>query len=104
MLQYSINGGSIWLIDLVNLVPTSARLDGFDISASQFPTKEWLPPNVLLHCLDIFDKIPANLHGQYDIINVRYFCLVVRDNNPTPMIDNLLKMLSMYLAAVFSRS
>ena len=92
----------IWLIDLQSQLPTSAVLDGFDVSASQFPPKEWLPHNVSLYSLDIFEDIPERWCGQYDIINIRYFCCVVRDNAPDQIIRNILKMLSMSYDALVS--
>lgn len=83
----------IWLIDLNRQLP-SAQLDGFDISAEQYPPKQWLPTNLSLSTLDIFPPVPEELIGKYDIIHVRLFILVVRDDDPTPILRNLISMLS----------
>ncbi|MCJ1311616.1 hypothetical protein MMC25_005289 [Agyrium rufum] len=86
-------GTGIWLLDLLDSVPKSTRLDGFDVQGSQFPAKEWLPPNVHLSQLNAFDELPVDLHGKYDIVNVRYFCCVVQQNDPSAILKNLVKML-----------
>ena len=85
----------IWLIDLQSHLPSSTVLDGFDISTAQFPPKEWLPGNVSLNFLDIFEEIPEHLLGIYDVINIRYFACVVKNNQPALVIENVSKMLSM---------
>ena len=85
---------SCWLIDVAQEVPRTFRLDGFDISASQFPAAELLPENMTLKTMDIFADIPEDLVGKYDIVHVRAFALVVRDGDPGPILENLIKMLS----------
>lgn len=44
--------------------------------------------------LDIFQDVPDHLTGRYDAIHVKHFLLVVRGNDPRPVIRNMLKMLS----------
>ena len=58
-------GTGIWLLDVRNILPTSARLHGFDINLSQCPPQSWLPNNVSMHILDIHDDLPTDLQGQY---------------------------------------
>lgn len=70
------------------------QLDGFDITDAQFPPKEWLPPNVTLDTLNILDSIPERLLGKYDIVNIRYFALLVKENNPASLLRNLTSLLS----------
>lgn len=92
---------SIWLIDLQSHLPSSALLDGFDVSSLQFPPKEWLPPNVSLKLLNILEEVPEHLHGKYDVVNIRYFCCVVKDNDPGLVIKNVLKMLSISRSSLY---
>lgn len=72
----------------------SAQFDGFDISLTQCPPPEWLPSNVSIRKLDILKLLPDELVGQYDIVNVRLFLCVIRNDDPVPVLTNLLKMLS----------
>ena len=58
-------GTGIWLLDVADSLSSSTHLDGLDISLSQTPPKEWLPPNVSMRQLDIFEDIPEELVGQY---------------------------------------
>ena len=84
---------SIWLIDISRQLQ-SAQLDGFDISAGQYPPQEWLPNNISLTSLDIYEDIPESLQGKYDIVHVRLFLAVVRKSDPGPILDRLRRMLS----------
>ena len=83
----------IWLIDLGRQLH-SVRLDGFDISAGQYPPQEWLPGNISLTTLDVHEPIPEALHGKYDVVHVRLFLTVVRNDDPRPILANMLRMLS----------
>ena len=85
-------GTAIWLMDVARDLPT-AQLDGFDISLTQAPPKEWLPPNVGLRTWNIFDDVPTDLLARYDIVHVRLLILVVENSDPRPIIQNLAKML-----------
>ena len=84
---------SIWLIDLAKQ-HSQAHFDGFDISSAQFPHPAWLPRNSTLGILDLLKPIPEHLHGQYDIVHVGLIVLVVQYDDPLPVLDNLLKLLS----------
>lgn len=83
----------IWLIDISRQL-TSARLDGFDVSIDQYPAKEWLRPNTSLQELNIHKPIPEDFKDKYDIVNVRLFLTVVKNDDPSPIIRNLMDMLS----------
>lgn len=72
----------------------SWKLEGFDFSDLQFPVKEYLPENVSLQTLDIFDYIPKDLIGKFGIVHIRAFALVIKFGNPGPLLENLLKLLS----------
>lgn len=73
---------------------SSARLDGFDISSDQFPRNDSLPANVSLQTLDVFAPIPEELIGKYDLVNVQLFLAIVRNDDPRPILKNLISMLS----------
>lgn len=97
--QLLINGLRIWLLDVATTVPKSVQLHGFDISDGQHPAKEYLPDNVRLGVFDaLADDIPEHLRGVYDVVHLRFFALIVRNNNVQPLIRNALRMLSMTLS------
>ena len=73
-----------------------ARLDGYDISAAQYPPEAWLPTKVTLSTLDIFQDVPIELEGQFDVVHLRAFLAVVKNNDPTPILQNLIKLLSAF--------
>ena len=37
--------------------------------------------------------------GQYDVVHVQLFACIVKDNDPTPLVSNLTRLLSTYLKA-----
>jgi len=69
-------------------------MSGFDISSAHFPATDNLPDNITLGTLDSFiDTIPEAMIGKFDIVHVRAFAAVVKNDNPGPLITNALKML-----------
>lgn len=81
-------------MDLARQFPDSMRLDGIDIDLTQCPPREWLPPNVTLRQWDVFSEVPEDLYESYDIVCVRHLNLTSRENDPTDILKNLLKLLS----------
>lgn len=94
----------IWLHDLAREKPTSFELHGFDISLDQIGPKAWLPANVHMHKWNIFDEPDPRFLGYFDVVHVRLITVVVRNNDPQPILANLTKLLSTYcfLAILFS--
>lgn len=84
---------SIWLIDLAKELP-HAILDGFDISAVQFPHKNWLPARVTLQELNALGPMPKELLGRYDVVHVGLVVLLVPGGDPSVLVNNLLSLLS----------
>ncbi len=85
-------GTAIWLIKVAREYP-SARLDGFDINVSQAPPMQWLAPNITLRTWNIFEPVPEDLIGIYDIVHVRLLVLVVQKDNLRNVIRTLLRLL-----------
>ncbi|KAL2815034.1 S-adenosyl-L-methionine-dependent methyltransferase [Aspergillus cavernicola] len=86
-------GTGIWPISLSRRVPSTVQIDGFDITDDQFPPSDWLPPNVSLRILDILKRVPEELKGQYDVVCIRYFGVLIRNNDPEFVLRNLVDML-----------
>lgn len=72
----------------------AAQIDGFDISFAQCPPPEWLPDGVRLRELDLYEPLPAELEGIYDVVHLRLFFVVIRNDDPGPVLRNMLRMLS----------
>ena len=70
------------------------KLLGLDISDANFPFRDHLPKNVLLRTLDIFDPVPDDLVGKFDIVHVRAFGAIVGREGPSPVVQNILGFLS----------
>ena len=84
----------IWIVD-TNREFSSAVFDGFDISEDMYPQKVWLPANVLLRTLNIKEPVPAELVGQYDIVNLWLFIDIVdNDDDAKNILSNLKTLLS----------
>ena len=86
-------GNAVWIFELLPHVPPSTLIDGFDNSQDHFPASDWLPPNVSLGLFDAFGEIPSELVGKYDVVHIRTFAVIVRGNDPTTLLRNLVKML-----------
>ena len=82
----------MWLIDVARELP-DALLYGFDNDLKQAPHQNWLPSNVTTRYWNIFEEIPADLVGRFDLVHIRLVVLVVEESDPRPIIGNLLKML-----------
>lgn len=79
----------------------AAQIDGFDVSLAQCPPPEWLPDGVRLRELDLYEPLPAELEGIYDVVHLRLFFVVIRNDDPSPVLQNLLRMLSEFYLFTF---
>lgn len=76
----------------------SAQLDGFDVSEDQFPDKGWLPKNVTLSTLDSLAPLPDHLVGKYDVVHIGLLVMIIKNENPVPLLNNVMAMLSTLLS------
>lgn len=90
----------VWLRDLSIELDPSVQLVGFDTNTSQAGPPQWLPSNVTIRQWDATTEVPSDLVGQFDIVNLRLFGLVIRED-PAPVLRNLMKMLSIYSLSLF---
>ncbi|KAB8304177.1 hypothetical protein EYC80_003596 [Monilinia laxa] len=84
---------SIWLLELSESFQSPAKLDGFDISAAQYPPKEWLPENVEFFTHDAFKPFPQGILGTYDVVHLRFALCYVNDEDAEPLLNNLISLL-----------
>lgn len=93
-----VDNTSIWLLDIHSQLPssTTTELVGFDTDATQVGHKAWLPENLSVRQWSVFDEVPKDLEGTFDIVNVRLIVFVIEED-PVPVLRNLLKLLSKIL-------
>ncbi|KZZ92046.1 hypothetical protein AAL_06256 [Moelleriella libera RCEF 2490] len=84
---------SIWLQDLARDRPSPAEFHGFDISLDQVGPRQWVPANVQYHQWNLFEEPPQAFVGYFDVVHVRLITVVVKNNDPRPVIANLIKLL-----------
>jgi hypothetical protein len=71
-------------------------LEGLDIALHQAPAQHLLPNNVHFKYLDMQEDIPAEFVGRYDLVHARFLLGLVKSNDPIPLLQTLLKLLSKY--------
>ncbi|MCJ1333322.1 hypothetical protein MMC10_010016 [Thelotrema lepadinum] len=85
-------GTSIWMVDVKQKYP-DLQIDGFDVSISQCPPVEFLPEGCSVHELDMLKAVPEKFEGIYDVVNLRLMMAAIKDDNPVPLLKNLITML-----------
>ena len=85
-------GTGIWLHHVSQQLP-HAQLDGYDISLAQCPPQQWLSSNIRLREWDLFTEPEPDMLAAYDVVHVRLLFVVVRDENPGPILENLKRLL-----------
>ncbi|OJI89961.1 hypothetical protein ASPTUDRAFT_185839 [Aspergillus tubingensis CBS 134.48] len=89
-------GTAIWLCDLMRdpaMTPYTLQLDGLDVDLKNAPVPEWVTPSISLRQWNIFDEVPEDLRGKYDVVHPRLLVLVVQESNPLPIIDKVFQLL-----------
>ncbi|KAL4969516.1 class I SAM-dependent methyltransferase [Aspergillus stella-maris] len=70
------------------------QITGYDISSSTLPQREYWPANVSFSTLDCLnEQLPEDLVGIFDIVHLRMWALIVRDNDPGALIRNADRLL-----------
>lgn len=85
---------SAWLCDLSNEVKPESTLIGFDIEPRHFPAPSYLPSNVKLLQQDVLaTDIDHKLLNTFDIVHIRAFSSIVKNNDTTPVLSLAVKLL-----------
>lgn len=74
--------------------PKAESFEGLDITLHQAPSRHLLPNNVHFKYLDMQEDIPAEFVGRFDLVHARFLLSLVKNNDPAPLLQNLLKLLS----------
>ena len=69
-------------------------LHGYDIDVSKSPPKQWLLRNVSHFTWDAFSDVPAAMVEQYDVVHVGIVMFLIANNDPLPILSNMIKLLS----------
>lgn len=67
-------GTGAWMIDLASEMP-HIKLVGLDMSDAQFPSS--VPSNCELQLLNIFEPIPKEFQGRFDVVHIRLLIVVL---------------------------
>ncbi|KAF5856299.1 hypothetical protein ETB97_007535 [Aspergillus alliaceus] len=84
---------AIWMNDLAQQLPATDQLHGFDISDSQDPPKDRLPPNVAIWLLDSTEDPPSPLIGRDDVVHLRMWESNLPNGDTGPVIRHAKKLL-----------
>ena len=85
-------GSGAWLRSMAQEL-AQAELDGYDLSLAQCPPIQWLPGSIRLQEWNLFDEPAAEMLGLYDIVHTRLIFTVVLNEDPRPIIRNLMRLL-----------
>ncbi|GKZ24956.1 hypothetical protein AbraIFM66951_011814 [Aspergillus brasiliensis] len=87
-------GTGIWALELAPNLPQNARIVAYDIADTHFPAKEYWPANVSFGQLDsLSPEIPESLVGQFDVVHLRMWAFIIRDNGPSALIRHASRLL-----------
>ncbi|KAF2002184.1 hypothetical protein P154DRAFT_463257 [Amniculicola lignicola CBS 123094] len=90
-------GNAAWVVSLATDLERAQRratFIGLDVQDAHFPAAQNLPKNIKLGLLDAFtEDLPEEHIGKYDVVHVRAFSSVVKNDDPSPVIKNAYKML-----------
>lgn len=86
-------GTGIWSLEVARQLAPGSKIEAYDLSLAQCPPREWWPENVTFNELDIFEPIPEQLVGRYDVVYLRLFVCVTQSRDPIELLRALLKLL-----------
>lgn len=66
--------------------------DGFDISNGMFPSVP--QKGMSFRVQDMFKPFPAELHGRYDLVHLRFVVGAIKEDMYKVVVENLLPLLS----------
>lgn len=85
-------GTDLWVIEVARELPAASVLC-LNIDLAKAPHESWMPANVSLRVWNILEEIPDDLLGNFDFIHVRLAVLVIRNSDPQPLLQRIMKLL-----------
>lgn len=86
-------GTTIWALEVAALLPDTVRIDGFDISPSQFVPTSAKPSNLHLHLHDCFKPFPTEFIGKFDVVHARFWLCLVNGPDAPDLLRNFVSLL-----------
>lgn len=86
-------GTGIFLHDLASKLPRWKQLDGFDISAKQFPPEHARTPGISFHIVDAKQPFPKHLHSTYDLVCLRLMVAAMEKDDWKLVTRNMIELL-----------
>lgn len=71
----------------------NVKLTALDLTDELFPLKDERPDNVEYGLWDMYEAPPEQYRGVFDVVNIRLVFGAVKNNNPEPILRNLLQLL-----------
>ncbi|PYI18912.1 hypothetical protein BO99DRAFT_334208, partial [Aspergillus violaceofuscus CBS 115571] len=65
----------------------TAEICGYDISDLSYPPSATFPTNVKLGKLDALSDLPEEYRGAFDVVHLRLWICVIRDNYPDKLVE-----------------
>ncbi|TVY48847.1 Methyltransferase [Lachnellula occidentalis] len=85
-------GTAIWPVEVAREYP-AANIDALDLDFSHVIAREWLPHSITLRSWNMFDEVPGDMLGKYDLVHIRLTVLVIENQDPRSVLKSLKKML-----------
>lgn len=86
-------GTGAWLTSLGANLPSTAQLDGLDVSLQATPPAEWLPGNIRFRRWDIRETVPEDLVEAYDVVHIRLLSFVLHNEEIPHILQNVTKLI-----------
>lgn len=89
-------GNCIWAHDVATSDLAKSHnvwVTALDMTDELFPTEDERPGNIEYALWDMYTPPPSQYLGTFDVVNIRLIFGAVRNNNPKPILQNLLQLL-----------
>ena len=85
-------GQTIGSLALLHQYP-HAHITASDVSLSQTPSREWLPPSMEVCEWDFYTPVPQQWVGRFDVVHIRLALLAIRSNDTSTVLESARAML-----------
>ena len=92
-------GTGIWAFALADELP-NVDITGLDIVTDQYPHKSVWPKNAKMGVWDFKTAPPKELLGAFDVVNIGVIAVVIENDDPSSIIQNVAKLLSEQLLSM----
>lgn len=87
-------GNGIWGVEMaISGIADDLEVICLEAHDNFFPAKQEWPDNVKFEVWDVNEPPPKHYERYFDVVNIRLVIAAVRDSNPRPIVQNVLKLL-----------